>query len=643
MIEKSEKIISAPETVLQRYWGYPAFRPLQEEIILNVLAGKDTLAILPTGGGKSVCFQVPSLLLNGICLVISPLIALMKDQVFQLQKRGISAAAIYSGMDNAMVTDTLNQAIDGHIRFLYVSPERLKTIAFKNALNYLKIGLLAVDEAHCISKWGHDFRPAYLEISEIRSLTPTQKYPVIALTATATHEVRQDIIARLSLRSPGIYVQSFARENLSYRVLCTDQKELRLLEFLRNETGSAIVYTRTRKRTLEMATFLNKNGITADYYHAGLPLAERNKKQDHWLAATGSVMVATNAFGMGIDKADVRTVVHTDLCDNLEAYYQESGRAGRDGRPCAALLLYSKNDILTLEKNLDMKYPGTSVLQQVYQCLSNYYQVPLGELDPTSYDFDLYRFASTFGLDMLQTHYALKLLESQNIIFLSESYFQPSRLKFLFRADPLLDFQERNPHISEPVKSILRISGGEAFHSFVDIRENEIASALGGSYSKTLEVLNFLHKHRVIEYIPQKSTPQLSFLGFRYDAQRLPLNHRQIAERKSSDRRSLKAMIMYAEQDRQCRMAVIQDYFDEENPPPCGKCDVCRRAEASGLSGPETENLKRRVSRLLPAGVEDLQAAFSPAERETVAALIKKGLAAGEFGMDRFGLIFVRQ
>lgn len=643
MIEKSEKIISAPETVLQRYWGYPAFRPLQEEIILNVLAGKDTLAILPTGGGKSVCFQVPALLLPGICLVISPLIALMKDQVFQLQKRGISAAAIYSGMDNASVTDTLNRAIDGHLRFLYVSPERLKTIAFKNALNYLKIGLLAIDEAHCISKWGHDFRPAYLEISEIRSYTPTQKYPVIALTATATCEVRQDIIARLSLRTPGVYVQSFARENLSYRVQCSGQKELHLLEFLRKEMGSAIVYTRTRKRTVEIAAFLSKNGLAADYYHAGLPLAERNKKQDSWLEGADSVMVATNAFGMGIDKADVRTVVHTDLCDNLEAYYQESGRAGRDGKPCTALLLYSQNDILTLEKNLEMKYPDISVLQRVYQCLSNYYQVPLGEQEQASHDFDLYRFSSTFGLEMLQTHYALKLLESQNIIFLSESYFQPSRLKFLYRADPLMDFQERNPQISEAVKSILRVSGGEAFHSFVEIRENEITSALGGSYSKTLEALNFLHKHRVIEYIPQKSTPQLSFLGFRYDAQRLPLNHRQIAERKSSDRRSLKAMVMYAEQDHQCRMAVIQDYFDEENPAPCGKCDVCRRNAAAGLSGPEVESLKKQLNRLLPAGVEDLQAAFSAEERETVAALIKKGLASGQLGMDAFGLIFVSQ
>lgn len=643
MIEKSEKIISEPENVLQRFWGYSAFRPLQKDIILNVLAGRDTLAILPTGGGKSVCFQVPALMLNGICLVISPLIALMKDQVFQLQKRGISAAAIYSGMNNQTAADTLNQAIDGQLRFLYVSPERLKTVAFRNALNYLKIGLLAVDEAHCISKWGHDFRPAYFEISQVKSLTHNQKYPVIALTATATKAVRKDIIDRLSLRTPGIFVQSFARENLSYRVLCSDQKELHLLEFLRKETGSAIVYTRTRKRAVEIATFLSKNGIAADFYHAGLPLAERNKKQDQWLAGTGSVMVATNAFGMGIDKADVRTVVHTDLCDNLEAYYQESGRAGRDGKPCTALLLYSKSDILILEKNLNMKYPELPVLQQVYQCLSNYYQVPVGELEYGFHDFDLYRFASTFGLDMLQTHYALKLLESQNIIFLSESYHQPSRLKFLFRADPLMDFQERNPATGEAVRAILRIYGGEAFHSFVDIRENEIASALDGSYSKTLEALNFLQKHRVIEYIPQKSSPQLSFLGFRYDAERLPLDHRQISERKSSDRRSMKAMVMYVEQDHHCRMTVIQDYFDEENPRPCGKCDVCRKDRATGLSGPGAEILKAGISRLLPAGVEDLQRSFSPEERETVAAIIKKGLASGEFGMDRYGLIFVTQ
>ncbi len=639
MTEKNEKIISGPENVLHHYWGYDAFRPLQKDIILHVLAGKDTLAILPTGGGKSVCFQVPALMLSGICLVISPLIALMKDQVFQLEKRGIAAAAVYSGMSNETLTETLNRAIDGHLRFLYVSPERLKTTAFRNALNYLRIGLLAVDEAHCISKWGHDFRPAYLEISEIRSFTPGQKYPVIALTATATREVRQDIIERLSLRTPGVYLRSFARENLSYRVQCTDQKELRLLEFLQKETGSAIVYTRTRKRTMEIAAFLGKNGIPADFYHAGLPLPERNKKQDQWLAGTGSVMVATNAFGMGIDKADVRTVVHTDLCDNLEAYYQESGRAGRDGKPCSALLLYGKNDILTLEKNLGMKYPGLSVLQRVYQCLSNYFQVPLGELDRCSYDFDLYRFSSTFGLDMLQTHYALKLLESQGIIFLSESYHQPSRLKFLFGANLLAEFQERNPGVSEAVKSVLRIYGGEVFNAFVEIRENEIASALGGSYSGTLEALNFLHRHRVIEYIPQKSAPQLSFLGFRYDADRLPLNHRQLSERKSNDRRSLKAMVMYAEQLEHCRMNVIQDYFDEEKTVPCGKCDVCTRNRQTGLSGANL--LKNRIRGLLPAGVEDLQRSFTPEERETVAALIKKALASGELGMDHYGLIFV--
>ena len=643
MTEKKEKIISAPENVLYRYWGYDAFRPLQKDIILSVLDGKDTLAILPTGGGKSACFQVPALMMNGICLVISPLIALMKDQVFQLEKRGIAAAAIYSGMDNETVTDTLNRAIDGHLRFLYISPERLKTTAFKNALNYLKIGLLAIDEAHCISKWGHDFRPAYLEISEIRSYTSGQKYPVIALTATATREVRKDIIERLSLRTPGIYVKSFARENLSYRVQCTEQKEIHLLEFLKKETGSAIVYTRTRKRTTEMATLLTKNGIPADFYHAGLPLAERNKKQDQWLAGTGSVMVATNAFGMGIDKADVRTVVHTDLCDNLEAYYQESGRAGRDGKPCTALLLYSKSDIFTLEKNLNMKYPELSVLQRVYQCLANYFQLPLGELDHGSHDFDLYHFSSTFGLDMLQTHYALKLLESQDIIFLSESYFQPSRLKFLIRADKLEEFQERNPRVSEAVKAILRIYGGEVFNAFSDIRENEIASALGGSYSRALEALNFLHKHRVIEFIPQKSAPQISFPGFRYDEARLPLNHRRIAERKSNDRRSLKAMVMYAGQEHQCRMNVIQDYFDEENPVPCGKCDVCMRNRAAGLSGEDPELLKDRVRRLLPCGVEDLQRPFNPEEREKVAAIIKKGLASGELGMDGYGLIFVTQ
>lgn len=641
MAEKSEKIISEPEDVLRNFWGYESFRPLQKDIILNVLAGRDTLAILPTGGGKSVCFQVPALMLPGICIVISPLIALMKDQVFQLQKRGIRAAAIYSGMDHTAVTDTLNDTIDGHIRFLYVSPERLKTPAFKNALNYLKIGLLAIDEAHCISKWGHDFRPAYLEIKEIKSLTPTQKYPVIALTATATREVRKDITERLSMRTPGIFLQSFARKNLSYLVQQTDQKEMRLLEFLRKQSGTAIIYARTRKRTVEISAFLSKNGIKADFYHAGLSLLERNKKQDDWLNSSDTVMVATNAFGMGIDKADVRTVAHVDLCDNLEAYYQESGRAGRDGKPCTALMLFNRNDILTLEKNLGMKYPELPMLQRVYQCLSNYYQVPMGEVDYISFDFDLYRFCSTFGLDMTATHYALKLLESQDLIFLSESYYQPSRVKFLFRADPLMDFQERNPATAEAIKSILRIYGGEIFNSYVDVRENEIASACGIPSFRVPEILSYLHKHRVVDYIPQKNAPQLSFTGFRYDATQLPLRHRQIAERKSHDRRSLRAMVMYAEQEDNCRMNVIQDYFDEENPEPCGQCDICIQKTQPAESGAERAMLKDRIHRLLPAGIDALHRSFTGDERETAAAIIKKELGKGTWEMDRFGLIFV--
>ena len=643
MVEKSKKIISQPEEVLQHYWGYAGFRPLQKDIILNVLAGKDTMAILPTGGGKSICFQVPALLSEGVCVVVSPLIALMKDQVFQLQRREIQAAAIYSGMNPGDITDTLNRVIDGHIKFLYVSPERLKTTAFKNALKYFKIALLAIDEAHCISKWGHDFRPAYLEISELKALTTDQKYPVIALTATATREVRNDICERLQLRSPRLYLQSFARANLAYGVQCTDQKEMLLLEFLKKNQGSAIVYARTRKRTVDVAAFLNKNGIKADFYHAGLSLAERNRKQDEWLAGSDAVMVATNAFGMGIDKADVRSVVHTDLCDNLEAYYQESGRAGRDGKPCKALVLYSKSDLLTLEKNLEMKYPELPAVQRVYQSLANFYQVPLGETPPGTFDFDLYRFASTFGLDVLKTHHALKLLESQNLLFLSESYHQPSRLRFLFTGANLMEFQARNPSPDEAIKAILRIYGGEAFTSFVDIREQEIAAVLGKSAAAVREVLQFLDKRRIIEFVPQKTTPQIGFTGFRYEASHLPLNHRQIAERKSNDRRSLRAMVAYAEQNHRCRMNFIQDYFDEEGLSPCGTCDVCTRKKSAAPQEKEVEELKNKLMHLLPAGVEELHRSFLPEEKEILATLIKKELSTGNLAMDRYGLIFVTQ
>lgn len=638
---KNIENLNTPEHILKRYWSYNTFRPLQKDIISNVLAEHDTLAILPTGGGKSVCFQVPGLILEGVCLVVSPLIALMKDQVRQLRQRNITAEAIYAGMENRAIEDIFNEAIDGHIKFLYLSPERLQNYTFKNALKYLKIGLLAIDEAHCISKWGYDFRPAYLNIAEIRDNASYNKFPTIALTATATEQVRADIAEKLKLRKPQFFVQSFARENLSYFVKEAESKDQHLLDFLSQNPGSAIVYAKTRKRTVEIATILSRNGIPADFYHAGLSMAERTKKQDTWISSQSGIMVSTNAFGMGIDKANVRSVIHMDLCDNLEAYYQESGRAGRDEQPSKAILLFSQADVLVLEKNLEKKYPEKSFLTKVYQCLANFYQVNEGNQEAVSYDFDLYNFASTFGLEVVLTHNALKLLESQNLIFLSESYFQPSKMRFLLKAHDIFSFQERNPAYDEFIKTILRIYGGEIFNSFVNVAENEIASASRSNYSKTIELLNNLVKHKVIEYSPQKTLPQFSFQGFRYDADKLPLNHKEIAERKTNERRALKAMIAYASQSHICRMAYIQDYFDEKKPNPCGKCDVCLRKKNLGVSNEDTLLIRNKIIGHLPATILDLENVFNVNEKEIAGKIIKEGVSSGEFKMDAFGLIFV--
>lgn len=639
MKDFADKNMLSPEEVLIKYWNYDSFRPPQKGIINAVLEKKDSLAILPTGAGKSVCFQVPALILPGVCIVVSPLIALMKDQVNQLKTRNISAAAIFSGQDKNTNTQILNDAIDGKYKFLYVSPERLQTYDFMQAAQYLKIGLLAIDEAHCISKWGYDFRPSYLDIAGFKAEFSHQNFPTIALTATATNLVRKDISEKLKLRNPRIFVKSFARENLSYLVKHAEIKEKQILDFLKNNRGSSIVYAKTRKRTAEISNFLENNGLKADFYHAGLGIYERNKKQDEWLESKDAVMVATNAFGMGIDKPDVRNVIHADVCDNLEAYYQESGRAGRDQKPCKAILLYSNSDFEVLERNLNKKYPEKSLLIKVYQSLANYYQTYVGEVNFELKDFNLYDFVSTFGLSLTETHYALKILESENLIVLSDAYFQPSKIRFLAKSKVLDDFLKRNPSASDCVKAILRIYGGELFSSFMAIDEKEIVSASGSSYSKTIETINFLHKHQIVEYAAQKSSPQFSFQNFRYEASQIPIDYKALRERKSNDLKALKAMIGYAEQDEQCRMNYIQEYFDEKGPKPCGKCDVCLKSEY--LSGTEIEEIKQKVYAQLPNTLIKLEVIFAESEKQTALAILKSDLKKGKLQMDSFGLIFV--
>lgn len=620
---------TSPLEILQRHWGYSSFRPGQLDIIQALLDGQDVLALLPTGAGKSICYQVPGLLRKGLTVVISPLIALMKDQVFQLERRNIRAAAIYSGVSSP--TDILNNAIDGKYDFLYVSPERVQTRAFQNAMNYLKIGLLAIDEAHCISKWGHDFRPAYLALHDFRN----GKYPIVALTATATNEVRNDIITGLGLKNVRQVVQSFARPNLNYRVQYAEDKNEQLIQVLQENPGASIIYTRTRKRTSEIANFLNKNGIPANYYHAGLDLEKRNEIQDAWIKTPKGIVVSTNAFGMGIDKADVRTVIHYDICDNLEAYYQESGRAGRDGLISQAILLYHPADDRILQKQLELKYPPTEFQRKVYRNVCSYLQVPEGESDPAGHIFHLQDFCSTFGLEPLPTHNALKLLEYQNFIALSEAYHQPSKAKVLYRAEALERFQENNPKYAHFLSTLLRINGGEIFQTFKEISESELAYATGSSYGNCVEILQFLHRQNVISYQAQTAAPRLTFIQYRYDAASLPIQVAALKWRKERDSKALEAMLAYAKLRHECRMAFIQQYFDERGAKPCGHCDNCKRESKP------SPDIREKIYNLLPTTLDVLHRSFSGSEKEYAGKYIQIALQKGELQMDALGLIFV--
>ncbi|MCP9756889.1 RecQ family ATP-dependent DNA helicase [Lacihabitans sp. CCS-44] len=629
-----------PEEILKKYWGYSDFRPLQKEIINSVLAKNDTMALLPTGGGKSICFQVPGLILEGICIVVSPLIALMKDQVRQLKERNISSEAIYSGMKFSEIEAILDDAVDGKIKFLYVSPERLKARNFQDRIKYMQVGLFAIDEAHCISKWGYDFRPAYLQISDFKKLIPNVN--TIALTATATEKVRKDIIDKLDLKKSNTFVQSFARNNLSYSVIETDQKENKLLQILIKVEGTAIVYTKTRNRTVEFSKFLKANGISADYYHAGLSLKERNKKQEDWINNITRVMVSTNAFGMGIDKPDVRCVVHVDLCENLEAYYQESGRAGRDNYKAYAVSLYNITDIENLETNLELKYPDPQFLSKVYQSLCNYYKLAFESEAFESFDFEIQNFTATFGMNVRLTHYALKLLESQGLIYLSDAYFNPSKLKIIANPIDFYNFQLRNPSLELFCKTLLRIYGGEIYANYISISEQEIGNSYNASFNEVLQNLNLLNKHHIVDYSPQKSVPQLGFLTPRQDAENLSINHKEIEQRKINEKKALRSVKLYTEQTAKCRMLLIQDYFDENTSKTCGICDVCLKMKRLGLATEQTNEITKRILNILPSTPSNLENKMIGEDKLLITKILKYHFESGTLAIDGQGLIYKR-
>jgi ATP-dependent DNA helicase RecQ len=559
--------------LLKKYWGHHQFRPLQLEIIREVLNSRDVLALLPTGGGKSVCFQIPALLSEGTTLVISPLIALMKDQVENLKKKQISAAAIYSGMDQREVDRILDNCVFGHTSLLYVSPERLSTDLFQDRVKKMKIPLIAVDEAHCISQWGYDFRPSYLEISKLREVLPG--IPVIALTATATSEVVKDIQEKLLFKQKNVLRKSFERPNLTYWVTETEDKENRILEILKKISGPAIIYVQNRRKARDIAVWLNQNKVIADYYHAGLSPDERNKKQTSWIAEKVRVIVSTNAFGMGIDKSNVRLVIHYQIPASMEAYFQEAGRAGRDEAQAFAILLYQKADGKKLWHQFEESFPDLNFVKRVYQALGNYYQLAIGSGKDLGFDFDIIQFSKIYKFELNLVVHAIKQLEEEGWLAVTEAVYAPSRLQIIVSRETLYDFQIKHPKMDLLLKTILRNYQG-AFAHPVSIRENFLADQLKISTSDLIRFLQHLSDQRMLDYFPKKDKPQLFFVNERIDSTHLNLDQKKVKFRKSRMKAQITAMVNYAE-SQICRSQILLQYFDQPSSKPCGTCDVCKK------------------------------------------------------------------
>ncbi len=631
--------------ILQQFWGYSAFRPMQEDVVNTVLSRQDALVLMPTGGGKSICFQVPTLAMKGVCIVVTPLIALMKDQVEQLRRRGIPAAAIYSGMHYREIDITLDNCIYGNTKFLYVSPERLRTEIFIERVKQMTVCLLAVDEAHCISAWGYDFRPPYLQIAEFRQLIPDT--PVIALTASATPDVQTDILEKLALRQPEVFRQTFARPNLSYSAVLEESKESRLLRILQNVPGCAIVYVRSRKQTQQIAQLLTRQGISADFYHAGLTTQQRSDKQDAWIQDRTRVMVATNAFGMGIDKPDVRVVVHLDVPDSIEAYYQEAGRAGRDDQKAYAVMLYTNSDIEGLHFRTEQLYQPVDMLRRVYQALANYTAVPLGGGEFSSYDFDLNTFTNTFNLPPQETHYALKQLQLEGFIQLSENYYHPSRLTLVLDNRQLYEFQVLYSRFDSFLKLLLRMYGGELFTDFITISESALARAFSINQSEIVSLLEQLHQRNVVIYEKQKDKPQLTFLTPRFDAPALPVNIAELNRRKELAMRKVNASVIYTEHKTQCRTRLIQAYFGEKPGEACGICDNCisRKKKQESTLSVVREEIRTYVALANGPGVSPKQLAhhFAQTDADVLAQTVKQMLAEEEIRYNKGGNLTLNQ
>ena len=579
--------------ILKQYWGYPSFRPLQEDIVDSVMAGKDTLALLPTGGGKSICFQVPAMAMDGLCLVITPLIALMKDQVAHLVDKGIPAAAIYSGMHPDALELAYNQAAYGRLKFLYVSPERLQTNQFIEALRRMKVCLLAVDESHCISQWGYDFRPPYLKIADIRPYMP--KTPVLALTATATAKVVDDIQVRLGFKEKNVFQSSFERKNVTYNVYREADKYGVLRRKLEAMTeGSAIVYVRNRKRTQVIADWLNSVGISATFYHAGLDAKTRDQRQDLWMKGKVRVIAATNAFGMGIDKPDVRLVIHMDLPDSIEAYFQEAGRAGRDLKPSEAFLLVSPADIKKLQENLTQSFPELDRIKLIYNALGNYFNIPVGAGENVSYPFVIADFVNRYGFNIVEVFHTLKILEKEGFLVLSDSFDEPSKVMVKASRDDIYGFQVNNPQYSELIKCMLRSLPG-VMTDFVRINEETLAKKTGLTADKVVEQLKKLEEYNFLSYAPRNDKPQILFLSEFVDTRHFNLSKENYHDRKKDAESRVKAVIDFVNNDEECRSVQLLRYFNEETDKVCGRCDVCQKRKSGVAAYKEIDEKLRNV------------------------------------------------
>jgi ATP-dependent DNA helicase RecQ len=632
----------SPVETLKKYWGYDAFRPLQEDIVKSILAGKDTLALLPTGGGKSVCFQVPAMMLDGICLVISPLIALMKDQAENLRKRGVPTLTLFSGMTYHEINSTLEQAAYGKFKFLYCSPERLQTEVFKDWLPELKISFIAVDEAHCIAQWGYEFRPAYMQIADLKIHRPNLKF--LALTASATPEVQQDICTQLKFKEVNTFKKSFARPNLSYSVVEADSRIHKLIEIVQKVKGSAIVYCKSRRRCQEIAELLQQHLQSADFYHAGLPQVVRNERQEKWINNEIRIIVCTNAFGMGIDKPDVRLVVHADCPDSLEHYYQEAGRAGRDGKKAFAVLLRSPLQAAELLVMPDIRYPTIDTIRKIYQALGDYFQIPAGTGDGKFYDFDLSEFVKRFKLNALETTYSIQALEQEEIISYNEQIFIPSKVQVICSRELLQEWEIKHPKEDTIIKSLLRSYSG-IWDQPTSIYEFQLAKTLRVNENELKEGLRFLHQSGVIHYQPKKETPQICYLLPRTKAAELYISPERYGKRKKAYQKRIEAMASYLESKGKCRTKIICSYFGDDVKADCEICDYCVREKNQNVDQTSFEQISQQIKTVVQSGAylpQEILTQLSGFPKEKINLVLQHLIQEGNFIVKDNGKVFFK-